>query len=59
MKEKVKLTDASKMLPKDWSWQQAYSVTMLANLKPVNVILVPFSEAGQKGSEILTWIGSK
>ena len=59
MKEKVELTDAGKILPKDWSWQQAYSVTMLANQKPVNVILVPFSEAGQKGSEIATWIGSK
>ena len=59
LKEKVKLNDARKSLPADWSWRQAYSVAMMANQKPVNVILVPFSEAGQKGSEIITWIGSK
>ena len=59
LKAKVKLTDAGKSLPADWSFKQAYSVAMVANQKPVNVILVPFSEGGQKGSEIITWIGSK
>ncbi len=55
----IKLTDASHSLPKDWSWKQAYSVPMNFGKKTTNVIVVPFSEAGQKESEIITWINSK
>ena len=55
----VKLTDCWQLLPNDWSWKQAYSIQMQGNQKSKTVILVPFSEAGQKGSEIGTWIESK
>ena len=58
-KNKVTLTDARKALPVDWSWKQAYTLRVQAHQKPESIILVPFSEAGQKGAEIATWIGSK
>jgi len=58
-KGKIILTDARKKLPGEWGWKQAYSLRMETPQKSAGIILVPFSEAGQEGSEILTWIGSK
>lgn len=58
-KENIKLIDTRKSLPVDWSWNQAYSIQMQGKQITKNIILVPFSEAGQKGGEIATWIGSK
>ncbi len=55
----VLLIDAHQSLPKEWSWKQAYSIPMQSDGKPVNVLLTPFSEAGQTGGEIATWIESK
>ena len=52
----IKLTDARQILPQEWSWKQAYSVPMMNSNKKTNVCLVPFSEAGQSGSELITWI---
>ena len=59
LSDKIVLTDARKELPSDWSWREAYALPMLVNEQMKNIILVPFSEAGQKGGEIATWIGSK
>jgi hypothetical protein len=50
------LTDAKSSLPGDWDWKQAYDVQMKVNDKPQKVVLVPFSEAGQKASEIEVWV---
>ena len=50
------LTDAKATLPQDWDWKQAYDVEMKINNKPQKVVLVPFSEAGQKASEIEVWV---
>jgi hypothetical protein len=50
------LTDAKASLPRDWDWKQAYDVQMKVNDKPQKVVLVPFSEAGQKASEIEVWV---
>ena len=53
-----KLKDSQQLLPADWSWKQSYSVPMLIDNKHANIVVVPFSEAGQKGGEIATWIKS-
>ncbi|MCK9414728.1 MAG: glycoside hydrolase family 127 protein [Prolixibacteraceae bacterium] len=58
-KEKITLKDAEKDLPSDWSWKQAYSLPMSELDKTRKVILVPYSEAGQKNSYIRTWIDAK
>ncbi|MFI5161927.1 MAG: glycoside hydrolase family 127 protein [Sphingobacteriales bacterium] len=50
------LTDDKAALPADWIWKQAYSLDMKVNDKPKKVILVPFSEAGQKSANISVWI---
>lgn len=50
------LTDAKSSLPADWDWKQAYDVQMKVNDQPQKVVLVPFSEAGQKASEIEVWV---
>lgn len=50
------LTDASEKLPTDWNWKQAYSIDVLINDKPQTIVLVPFSEASQEGSDIAVWI---
>lgn len=54
----LELTDGRKLLPSDWSWKQAYQVPMEVDHTPKSILMVPFSEAGQKGAEIVTWIGS-
>ena len=55
----VKLADAPKSLPAEWSWKQAYVVPMQVNQKTQSVLMVPFSEAGQNGGEIATWLSTK
>jgi len=50
------LTDAKATLPQDWDWKQAYDIQVNVNDKPQKVVLVPFSEAGQKASEIEVWV---
>ncbi len=50
------LTDEKSTLPADWIWKEAYSLDMKVNGKPRKVILVPFSEAGQKAANINVWI---
>lgn len=52
----VSLANAKTMLPPDWGWKEAYSMEMKVNDKPQKVILVPFSEAGQKSANIAVWI---
>jgi DUF1680 family protein len=50
------LSDAKTTLPLDWDWKEAYSMEMKVNDKPQKVIMVPFSEAGQKSANIAVWI---
>jgi len=50
------LTGASAALPADWDWKQAYGLGMKVNNKPQKIVMVPFSEAGQKASEIEVWV---
>ena len=53
------LTDEKASLPPDWSWKEAYSMQMIVDDKPRSVVLVPFSEAGQKSTNITVWIRHK
>ncbi|HEY4322860.1 MAG TPA: beta-L-arabinofuranosidase domain-containing protein [Mucilaginibacter sp.] len=55
-KGNTSLTDAKLLLPGDWSWKEAYFLTMKVNDQSKKVIVVPFSEAGQKTSNIEVWI---
>jgi DUF1680 family protein len=55
-KKNSALTDEKAKLPADWIWKEAYSLDMQVNDKPRKVILVPFSEAGQKAANINVWI---
>jgi DUF1680 family protein len=55
-KSNDELTPANTSLPGDWNWKQAYSVDMKVNNIRQKVVIVPFSEAGQKTSEIEVWI---
>ena len=50
------LVDAKEKLPLDWSWKQAYASELQINHKQQQVILVPYAEAGQKGTELEVWI---
>ena len=52
------LVDAKEKLPLDWSWKQAYAFELQINHKQEQVILVPYAEAGQKGTELEVWIDS-
>ena len=52
----VSLATAKTMLPPDWDWKEAYSMQMKVNNKPQKIIMVPFSEAGQKSANIAVWI---
>ena len=58
-KDKITLTGAPNALPAGWSWKEAFTLQVEQHQKPERIILVPFSEAGQNGTEIATWIGSK
>jgi DUF1680 family protein len=55
---KVLLIDAKEKLPLDWSWKQAYTSELLLNHKPKQIVLVPYAEAGQQGTELAVWIDS-
>ena len=50
------LTDAHASLHADWGWKEAYSLDMKVHNIPQKVIIVPFSEAGQKSAGIEVWI---
>lgn len=54
----LKITDYAGLFPSDWSWKQGYEVPMEVDHKPKSILMVPFSEAGQMGGEIETWIGA-
>jgi len=49
-------TDASAALPPDWDWKEAFYLDMKVNNIPEKVMMVPFSEAGQKAANIEVWI---
>lgn len=50
---------ASSVLPHIWSGTQAYQVNALVNGENQKIILVPFSDAGQTGGQISTWLKRK
>jgi len=50
------VTDVKAMLPSDWDWKEAYSIEMKVNNSPRKIVMVPFSEAGQKSAEIAVWV---
>jgi uncharacterized protein len=49
---------AKNAVPAAWEWKQAYSLTLQYNNKPKSIVLVPFAEAGQSGSNVAVWINS-
>jgi uncharacterized protein len=55
---KNSITDEKSALPEDWSWKQAYGIDMKVNGEMKKVVLVPFSEAGQKTANMEVWIGN-
>ncbi|MDB5088701.1 MAG: Non-reducing end beta-L-arabinofuranosidase [Mucilaginibacter sp.] len=55
-RKSIDLSDAKTTLPADWDWKEAYGIEMKVNDKPQKVIMVPFSEAGQKSANIEVWI---
>jgi len=50
------LTDANTALPADWNWKEAFYLDMKVNNILQKVIMVPFSEAGQKNANVEVWI---
>ena len=48
-----------KLLPKGWVGSQVFIVNSTYNGKPVDLILVPFADAGQTGGEVRVWIEKK
>ncbi len=56
--DSVLLVDAKEKLPSDWSWKQAYAAELKTSQQSKQVLLVPYSEAGQKGTELEVWIDS-
>lgn len=56
VKSNIPLIDVKATLPKDWGWKQAYGVEMNVNNLPHKIVMVPFSEAGQKSAEIAVWV---
>ncbi|MCR8556417.1 glycoside hydrolase family 127 protein [Mucilaginibacter sp. BJC16-A38] len=50
------LSDTKSALPADWGWKEAYSLQMKVGYKTQSIILVPFSEAGQKSADIEVWV---
>ena len=43
-------------LPDNWDWKEAYDVNVKINNVAQKVVIVPFSEAGQTGSNIEVWV---
>jgi uncharacterized protein len=58
MKNNGACTDAKAVLPAGWDWKEAYSIGMKVNNESKEVIMVPFSEAGQKAANIEVWVNS-
>jgi DUF1680 family protein len=56
--DNASLIDAKEKLPTDWSWKQAYTAELKTNQQPKQVLLVPYAEAGQKGTELIVWVDS-
>jgi len=50
------IMDASSALPGDWDWKEAFYLDMSINDIPQKVVMVPFSEAGQKTANLEVWI---
>lgn len=50
------LDNASGLLPANWGWKQAYSVTCELQGRPQQIILVPFAESGQEATPQEVWI---
>ncbi len=44
------------VLPKGWVGKQVFKTNATYNGKPVQLILVPFADAGQTGGEVRVWI---
>ena len=47
------------LLPKGWVGSQVCKVNSTYNGKPVDLILVPFADAGQTCEEVRVWIEKK
>jgi len=47
---------AGDSLPTGWIGRQSYSVPGYIKGKPTQVVLVPYSDAGQTGGEVYVWI---
>jgi DUF1680 family protein len=52
------LASAKNVLPAAWVRKQAYSLTLQYDNKPRKIVLVPFADAGQSGSNVAVWITS-
>ncbi len=50
------LVAANSALPADWDWKEAFYANMKVNNIDEQVVLVPFSEAGQKSGDVEVWI---
>ena len=50
------LVAADSALPADWDWKEAFYADMKVNNITERVVLVPFSEAGQKSGDVEVWI---
>jgi len=50
------LIDSNASLPADWGWKEAYGMEMKVNDRSRKIVMVPFSEAGQKSANIAVWI---
>jgi len=50
------LGNADSALPADWDWSEAFYADMKVDNIPEKVVLVPFSEAGQKSGDVEVWI---
>jgi len=50
------LVAADSALPADWDWKEAFYADMKVNNIDQRVVLVPFSEAGQKSGDVGVWI---
>ena len=44
------------LLPKGWVGSQVFKTNAIYNGKPVDLILVPFADAGQTGGEVRVWM---
>ncbi|MDX2189242.1 MAG: glycoside hydrolase family 127 protein [Bacteroidota bacterium] len=54
--ETFNLMDGRNSLPEKWSWRQAYFMPINIEGKIQTLVLVPFSEAGQYGTDVSVWL---